>query len=95
MNSKPIFKIVDAKGRVTIPKAARESAGIESGDVVTIMVGRGNITVRKAIVLENNKMPMAAKIAYAETVAREMSDDALTDLLELAIRLLQERKSKP
>ena len=49
------------------------------------------------VALEHRRTPSsrANAIPYAETVAREMSDDALTDLLELAIRLLQERKSKP
>ena len=92
--NKPIFKIVDNRGRITIPKAARENVGIANGDVVAITVGRGSITVKKAIVLEDHKMPMDAKIAYAETIAREMSEEALTDLLELAVRLLQEYKSK-
>ena len=92
--SKPTFKIVDERGRVVIPKNMRESVGITIGDVVAVTVSRGSINVKKAVVLEDSKMPMDAKIAYAETIAREMNTDALTNLLELAVKLLQEQKSK-
>ena len=92
--SKPIFKIVDERGRVVVPKNMRESVGIAIGDVVAVTVSKGSINVKKALVLEDSAMPMDAKIAYAETIAREMSTDALTDLLELAVKLLQEQKDK-
>ena len=88
--SKPVFKIIDAKGRVTIPKEMRESSGIASGDVVTIIRGRGSIVVKKAFVLEEDKMSLSAKEAYAQAVLRELPQDRLVVLLELAVRLLQE-----
>jgi looped-hinge helix DNA binding domain, AbrB family len=88
--SKPVFKIIDAKGRVTIPKAMRESSGIASGDVVTIIRGRGSIVVKKAFVLEEDKMSLSAKEAYAQAVLRELPQERLVVLLELAVRLLQE-----
>ncbi len=92
--NKPTFKLVDDKGRILIPAPLRASLGLTSGDVVAITAERGSVIVKKAVVVDRDTMPMAAKVAYAETVAREMDDNALTDLLELAVRLLQERKSK-
>ena len=89
--SKPVYKIVDDRGRITIPAPVRASLGIASGDVVAITAGRGSITVKKAIVFDGSGgMPMAAKEAYVETVMREMPPDKLTGLLELAVRLLQD-----
>jgi len=61
--SKPVFKVVGTKGRVTIPKEMRESSGIASGDVVTIIQGRGSIVVKKAFVLEDDKLSLSAKEA--------------------------------
>jgi len=87
---KPVFKIIDAKGRVTIPKAVRENSGIASGDVVTIIRGRGSIVVKKAFVLEEDKLSLSAKEAYAQAVLRELPQERLVVLLELAVRLLQE-----
>lgn len=59
-----IFKIVDSKGRITLPKNLREENGIDIGDIVSLTVDSGKIAVKKAIVLEDDKMPVAAKLAY-------------------------------
>ena len=88
--NKPIFKIIDDKGRVVIPAALRAALGIEKGDVVGITAARGSLAVKKAIVLEDNKMSLEAKEAYVETVMRELPPDKLVSLLELAVRLIQE-----
>ena len=40
--SKPIYKLVDSKGRVLIPKALRETAHMEYGDIVRIGLSSGN-----------------------------------------------------
>ena len=45
--SKPIYKLVDSKGRVLIPKALRETAHMEYGDIVRIGLSSGRITVTR------------------------------------------------
>ncbi len=45
--SKPVYKIVDDRGRITIPAPVRASLGIASGDVVAITAGRGVIKRKK------------------------------------------------
>ena len=47
--SKPIYKLVDSKGRVLIPKALRETAHMEYGDIVRIGLSSGRITVTKDV----------------------------------------------
>ena len=89
--NKPVFKIVDDKGRVLIPAQLRTALGIEKGDVVGITTGKGTILVKKAIVLEDNKMTPEAKVCYVQAAVREMDHSALTNLLELAVKLLQEK----
>lgn len=91
--SKPINKIVDAKGRIHLPTSLRQSLGIESGDVVTITAGGGSIRIKKAIVMDGSgTISQEAKEAYAETVLREMPADKLARFLELAAKLNQENK---
>lgn len=88
--NKPIFKLVDDKGRILIPKPIRASLGIAAGDVAAITAERGAVIIKKAIVLDDQRMPPEAKQAYAETVIRELPPDKLAEVLELAVRLLKE-----
>ena len=45
--SKPMYRLVDGKGRVLIPKSMREAAKLEYGDIVCLGMAGGKITVRK------------------------------------------------
>ena len=45
---KAIYRIIDENGRVYIPKAVRESAGVGSGDVLELRAGKDKITLTKA-----------------------------------------------
>ena len=45
---------------------------------------------KKAFVLEDDKLSLSAKEPYAQVVLRELPQDRLVVLLELAVRLLQE-----
>ena len=88
------FKIVDDSGRVVLPKAVRESLGIANGDVVGITHGRGAIIIKKAVVLEDDKLPLPAKEAYVDSVLREMDADALTRFVETAAKQLTRLNAK-
>jgi len=90
--SKPIFKIIDDKGRVLIPAPVRKALGLRPGDIVGITAERGRVAMKKAIVVEDGNIPQSAKEAYVEAVMRELPSDRLTDLLELAVRLIREEK---
>jgi len=92
--NKPIFKVVDDKGRVLLPHDIRTSLGIEKGDVVGITSGRGSIAVKKAVVLADESMPIEAKECYVQSVVREFDGKALVGLLELIARLIQELEDK-
>lgn len=41
-----VYKIIDNNGRVTIPKAMRDEAGISVGDIVKVSVDTNDSTVR-------------------------------------------------
>ena len=88
------FKIVDDSGRVTIPKAVRETLGIATGDVVAVTHGRGVVALKKAVVMADESMPMPAKEAYVYTVIREMDADALTRIVEIAAKQLTKLNEK-
>ena len=59
--NKAVFKIVDYRGRITLPKALREKYGIEAGYIVSLKMDAGKIAVKKAVVLEDNGDPARAQ----------------------------------
>ena len=50
--SKPVYRLMDGKGRVLIPKAMRDAAKMDYGDIVCLGMTDGKITVRKVHVIE-------------------------------------------
>ena len=52
MKNKSIYKLVDGKGRVLIPKSLRDAAKLEYGDIVRLGLTDGKVTVRKVDVVE-------------------------------------------
>ena len=64
--SKPIYKLVDSKGRVLIPKALRETAHMEYGDIVRIGLSSGRITVTKVDIVEVGDQSSEAVEAYVK-----------------------------
>lgn len=87
--SKAIFKVVDSKGRITLPKHLRDYYSIDTGDIVSLTVDSGKISVKKAIVLEDEKMPLDAKLSYVQAVLRELTPDHLAEVLEQTVQLVK------
>lgn len=44
---KPVYKLLDEKGRILIPKEFRQMAELESGDIVKLSMSSGKIVVSK------------------------------------------------
>ena len=49
---KRIYKLMDAKGRVLIPKELRVETGIGYGDIVALEIADGKVTLRKVTVID-------------------------------------------
>lgn len=45
---KPIYQVIGDNGRIYVPKAVRECAGVSFGDVLELRAGKGRITLIKA-----------------------------------------------
>ena len=88
--NKTTYKIVDEWGRITIPKALRDSYSIASGDVVGITADGRSIAVRKAIIMDDRNYSMDVKIAHVMGLMREFKDDAIADIVEYGVKRLKE-----
>lgn len=47
MNKKPLYKLMDSKGRVLIPKELRTASGMDYGDIVRLELANGRVCVQK------------------------------------------------
>ena len=90
--SKPMYRLVDGKGRVLIPKSMREAAKLEYGDIVCLGMAGGKITVRKVEVIEVGDQSPEAVEAYVRTAFQFMPDSLRLDLIGELSRLLQNKE---
>ncbi len=67
----------------------REQYAIDAGDIVSLKMELGKIAVKKAILLEDNVMPLAAKVDYVRAVLKELTPDQLAEVLEQTVKLLK------
>lgn len=74
-NDKPIYKLVDGKGRVLIPKALRDAAKMEYGDIVRLGFGDGRVSVYKVDIIEaGNQSPEAVEAFVRSVFLTSLSD---------------------
>lgn len=90
--SKPIYKLVDSKGRVLIPKALRERARMEYGDIVRLGVLNGSIVVQKVDIMEVGDQSPEAVEAYVRAAVKRMTDKKRLELIEELSHLIQKKE---
>ncbi len=91
MKAKPIYKIMDGKGRVLIPKELRTATGMDYGDIVKVGISQGTVSVRKVDLIEVGDQSPEAVEAFIHAAIRDMPQDKQ---ISIAARLLDliERK---
>lgn len=87
-----IYKLVDGKGRVLIPKALREAANLEYGGIVGLGLADGKVTVRRVDVIEPGDQSPEAVEAYVHAALKTMPDSTRLKLLAELSGLLQKRR---
>lgn len=90
--SKPIYKLVDCKGRVLIPKALRDAAKMDYGDIVRLGLADGKVTVRKVDIVEAGDQSPEAVEAYVRAAFKSMPDTTRLELIAELSCLLQKKE---
>lgn len=90
--SKPIYKLVDGKGRVLIPKALRDAAKMDYGDIVRLGLADGKVTVRKVDIVEVGDQSPDAVEAYVRAAFKSMPDGTRLELIAELSGLLQKKE---
>lgn len=90
MKAKPVYKIVDGKGCVLIPKEYRSASGMEYGDIVRLDISQGTVSVKKVDLIEVGDQSPEAVEAFVRAAIKRMPDNTrlslITDLTELLMR---------
>lgn len=90
--SRPVYKIIDGKGRVLIPRELRAASGMEYGDIVRLELSSGRVSVKKIDIVEiGDKSPEAVE-AYIRAAIREMPEEKQIAIAARLLELLQQRK---
>lgn len=90
--NKPIYKLVDGKGRVLIPKSLRDAAGLGYGDIVRLGLSDGRVTVRKVDIVEAGDQSPEAVEAYVRAAVKSMPDSTRLELIAELSSLLQKKE---
>ena len=90
--NKPIYKLVDGKGRILIPKELRTAASMDYGDIVRLGVANGKVSVLKVDIIEVGDQSPEAVEAYVRAAFKTMPDDTRLSLIAELTELLKQKK---
>ena len=94
MKAKPIYKIVDGKGRILIPKELRAATGMDYGDIVKVGVSQGTVSVKKVDLIEVGDLSPEAVEAYVHAAIREMPEEKQISIAAKLLELVEQRKGQ-
>ena len=90
--SKPIYKLVDGKGRILIPKDLRTAAGMDYGDIVRLGVDGGKVSVRKVDIIEAGDQSPEAVEAFVRSAFKTRPDSTRLGLIAELTGLMRQEK---
>ena len=82
--SKPIYKLVDGKGRVLIPK--------DYGDIVRLGMEDGKVSVHKVDIIESGDQSPEAVEAFVRSAFKTMPDSTRLGLIAELTGLMRQKK---
>lgn len=94
MKAKPIYKIVDGKGRVLIPKELRTASGMEYGDIVKLNINQGTVSVKKVDLIEVGDQSPGAVEAFVHAAIWEMPEEKQISIAAKLLELIEQRKGQ-
>ena len=87
---KAVYKLLDEKGRVLIPKELRQKTEMESGDIVKLIVSGGKIQISKVDIVEIGRQDAEAVEAYVNAAVKTMSHEKQVALAARILKYVQQ-----
>ncbi|HHW23680.1 MAG TPA: AbrB family transcriptional regulator [Clostridiaceae bacterium] len=94
MAGKSIYKVLDDKGRVLIPRQLFAAAGMQHGDIIKLAVQKGVVTAQKVDLIEVGDQSPQAVEAYVFSAVKTMEKQTLLSLTARLIALLEENSKE-
>ncbi len=91
MSRKPIYKLVDMKGRILIPKELRDQGRINYGDIVRLGLSEGKVTVNKVEIVEVGDQSPEAVEAFVRSAIQSMPERTQLKMLGELGQILQRK----
>ena len=88
---KDVYRLIDAKGRVYLPKELRDALGLEPGGFVKLAADGCDLRVKKVHLIEMGDPSQEAVEAYVSAATARMSREKQ---IELAARLLERARKE-
>ncbi len=89
--AKEMYRLIDSRGRVYLPKELRLALGMENGSFVKLVESEGSLQLRKVLLVELGDHSPEAVEAYVSAAASAMPREKQ---LQLAARLLEQLNEK-
>ena len=90
--NKPVYKVMDSKGRVLIPRELRLAAGMCGGDILALQLREGKVSVRKVEIVEVGDQSPEAVEAYVRAAIKTMPDAVRLSLISDLSGLVREKE---
>ena len=90
--SKLVYKVMDCKGRVLIPRELRLAAGMSGGDILALQLQEGKVSVRKVEIVEVGDQSPEAVEAYVRAAIKTMPDAVRLSLISDLSGLVREKE---
>lgn len=94
MTGEGIYKVLDDKGRILIPKQLRTVAEMEFGDIVRLCIQKGVVTAQKVDLIEVGDQSPQAVEAYVFSAVKTMEKQTLLSLAARLIALIEENSKE-
>ena len=89
--TKPVYKLLDEKGRVLIPLDMRQKAEMEKGDIVKVTLSSGKIVISKVDIVEAGKQDSETVEAYVHAAVKTMSQEKQVAMAARILKLAQQK----
>lgn len=89
---KPVYKLLDEKGRVLIPRELHRKAEMEGGDIVKLSVSGGKLSVSKVDIIEAGNQNPEAVEAYVSAAVKGMSHEKQVALAAKILKYAQQEE---
>lgn len=92
--SRAVYKVMDEKGRVLIPKEFRAASGMEYSGIIKLAMNQGSVTVKKVDLIEVGDQSPEAVEAFVGAAIREMSPEKQISMAAKLLELLEKGKEQ-